>query len=63
MKLPESFYQRSNVAKIARELLGKGLFTKIHNVVTGGIIVETEAYSWKSEDAMLLMPGRRSGIP
>ena len=47
MKLPESFYQRSNVVKIARELLGKGLFTRIDHTVTGGVIVETEAYSWK----------------
>lgn len=47
MKLPESFYQRTNVVKIARELLGKGLFTRIEGVVTGGMIVETEAYSWK----------------
>lgn len=47
MKLPESFYQRTNVVKIARELLGKGLFTKIEGVVTAGIIVETEAYSWR----------------
>ena len=47
MKLPESFYQRSNVVKIARELLGKGLFTRIDDTVTGGMIVETEAYSWK----------------
>lgn len=47
MKLPESFYQRTNVVKIARELLGKSLFTKVDGVVTGGIIVETEAYSWK----------------
>jgi DNA-3-methyladenine glycosylase len=47
MKLPETFYQRSNVVKIARELIGKGLFTKIDEVITGGIIVETEAYSWK----------------
>jgi len=47
MKLEESFYQRTNVAKIARELIGKGLFTQINGVTTGGIIVETEAYSWK----------------
>lgn len=47
MKLPESFYERKNVVKIARELLGKGLFTKIDGMLTGGIIVETEAYSWK----------------
>ena len=47
MKLPESFYERPNVVKIARELLGKGLFTRIEHTVTGGMIVETEAYSWK----------------
>src|SRR5690606_18409375 len=41
------FYQRSNVVKIAREFLGKVLFTRINGIVTGGIIVETEAYSWK----------------
>jgi DNA-3-methyladenine glycosylase len=47
VKLPESFYLGTNVVKIARELLGKALFTRIGNVVTGGLIVETEAYSWK----------------
>jgi DNA-3-methyladenine glycosylase len=47
MKLPESFYQQTNVVKIARELLGKALFTRIDTVITAGIIVETEAYSWK----------------
>lgn len=49
MKLNESFYQRPNVVKIARELIGKGLFTKIDRGITGGIIVETEAYSWKEK--------------
>ena len=47
MILPESFYQRADVVKIARELLGKVLVTKIAGVVTSGMIVETEAYSWK----------------
>lgn len=47
MKLPESFYERTNVVKIARELLGKSLITKVNGVITGGKIVETEAYSWK----------------
>lgn len=47
MKLNEDFYQRPNVVKIARELLGKVLFTRIDGVTTGGMIVETEAYSWK----------------
>lgn len=47
MILPENFYQRTDVVKIARELLGKVLVTKIAGVVTSGMIVETEAYSWK----------------
>jgi DNA-3-methyladenine glycosylase len=47
MKLPESFYEGTNVVRIARDLLGKVLFTNIDGVVTGGVIVETEAYSWK----------------
>jgi DNA-3-methyladenine glycosylase len=46
-KLPAEFYQRKNVTKIARDLLGKALFTNIDGVITGGLIVETEAYSWK----------------
>ena len=45
MKLEESFYQRADVTKIAKELLGKTLYTRIGKSVTSGIIVETEAYS------------------
>jgi len=45
MKLPLSFYQRSDVATISRELLGKYLFTCIDGEVTGGYIIETEAYN------------------
>ncbi len=47
MVLNGAFYQRSSVCRIAQELLGKGLFTKIDGKITGGRIVETEAYSWK----------------
>jgi DNA-3-methyladenine glycosylase len=49
MKLNEEFYQGANVVEIARNLLGKALFTRKKKVVTGGIIVETEAYSWKEK--------------
>lgn len=49
MKLGEDFYQRKDVVRIARELLGKGLFTRVDGIITGGIIVETEAYSWKEK--------------
>ncbi len=46
MTLNQDFYQRKNVVQIARDLLGKGLFTNVNGKVTGGMIVETEAYSW-----------------
>jgi DNA-3-methyladenine glycosylase len=44
-KLDESFYQRSDVTRVAKDLLGKKLFTRIGRQVSSGIIVETEAYS------------------
>lgn len=49
MKLTKEFYQRSNVVTIARELIGKKLFSRVNKLVTAGIIVETEAYSWKEK--------------
>ena len=45
MKLPESFYLNNNVTEVARNLLGKYLFTCINGITTGGYIVETEAYN------------------
>ncbi|HEY0668352.1 MAG TPA: DNA-3-methyladenine glycosylase [Sphingobacteriaceae bacterium] len=43
-KLSNAFYQRDDVVTISRELLGKYLFVNTENEITGGIIVETEAY-------------------
>ena len=44
-KLDKSFYAREDTVKIARELLGKYLLTDIGGEgITGGKIVETEAY-------------------
>ena len=45
MKLPESFYIGTNVVYQAKSLLGKYLFTSIDSAITGGYIVETEAYN------------------
>jgi DNA-3-methyladenine glycosylase len=45
MKLEPSFYLGNNVVKIAKELLGKVLYTRIGRRTTAGMIVETEAYS------------------
>jgi DNA-3-methyladenine glycosylase len=45
--LPDSFYTRTNVTHIARELLGKKLVTNVLGNRSAGIIVETEAYSFR----------------
>ena len=60
MKLGEEFYQRKNVVKIARELLGKELFTKIDGITTSGIIVETEAYTSVNDKASHAFGGKRT---
>ncbi|MCX7636253.1 MAG: DNA-3-methyladenine glycosylase [Cyclobacteriaceae bacterium] len=69
MKLEAAFYQRNNVVKIARELLGKILVTRVGGHITSGMIVETEAYSWKergchayggrktARNSVMFMPG------
>jgi 3-methyladenine DNA glycosylase Mpg len=45
MKLNLAFYQREDVVEVAKDLLGKCLFTRFDNKVTAGIITETEAYA------------------
>lgn len=45
MKLPESYYQSNDVVALSRNLLGKYLFTSFDGIITGGYIVETEAYN------------------
>ncbi len=47
MIVSKSFFQRKNVVQIAKELLGKTIATEIYGQVTSGIIVETEAYSFR----------------
>lgn len=44
MKLSLSFYQREDTLQIAKELIGKYVFTKIEGKLSGGMIVETEVY-------------------
>lgn len=46
MKLPDSFYQRQPVQRVAADLLGKVLHTCVDKQVTSGVIVEVEAYSY-----------------
>lgn len=44
-KLDYEFYNRTNVVKIAKELIGKILITRFDGIETSGRIVETEAYN------------------
>ncbi len=50
-KIEMSWYQNSNVAEVAKQLLGKILCTNIAGKLTKGKIVETEAYSGNSDKA------------
>lgn len=47
MKLARSFYMSDDVVTISRLLIGKYLVTRINGRKAAGMIVETEAYSWK----------------
>ena len=59
-KLPLSFYDRTDVVLIARELLGKILVSNIDGRKTSGIIVETEAYVAEVDRASHAFGGRRT---
>lgn len=60
-KLKKSFYTRPDVTLIARELLGKLLYTHLAgNEITGGIIVETEAYAGPEDRASHAYGNRRT---
>ncbi|MBF9238520.1 DNA-3-methyladenine glycosylase [Hymenobacter sp. BT683] len=53
-KLPASFFQRPDVLQIARELLGKHLYTCVNGIITAGRIVETEAYRHEGDHSLTL---------
>ena len=58
--LKRSFYDRTDVTVIARELLGKILVTRFNNEVTSGRIVETEAYNGAVDRASHAYGNRRT---
>jgi len=60
MKIGSAFYQNPDVVEVARQLLGKVLFTRINNQLTGGIITETEAYNGIVDKASHAFGGRRT---
>ncbi len=60
MKLPISFYTRPNVVQVAQDLLGKYLYTNVDGMLTGGMIVETEAYAGENDQACHAHMNRRT---
>jgi DNA-3-methyladenine glycosylase len=60
VKLPFSYYQNKDVIFLAKDLLGKVLYTDINGDVTAGIIVETEAYFGVLDKASHAYGGRRT---
>lgn len=60
-KLGVEFYRRPDVVQIAKALLGKRLMTRVQGrVVTGGRIVETEAYAGPEDRASHAYGNRRT---
>lgn len=60
MLLDKSFYTRTDVVQIAKELLGKVLVTNIDGKYTAGMIVETEAYAGAGDNASHAHNNRRT---
>lgn len=59
-KLSFSFYNRPDVVKIAKELIGKIIVTRFGGITTSGRIVETEAYAGEIDRASHAWNGRRT---
>lgn len=55
-----AFYKRADVVEIAKDLLGKIVYTKIDGHITSGRIVETEAYVAMVDKASHAFGGRRT---
>lgn len=60
LKLQLSYYLNSDVIFLAKDLLGKVLYTQIDGEITAGIIVETEAYFGVDDKASHAYAGRHT---
>ena len=58
--LPSEFYIRTDVVQVARDLLGKVLYTSFKYEITAGIIIETEAYAGVIDKASHAYNNRRT---
>jgi len=60
LKLQLSYYLNNDVIFLAKNLLGKVLYTQIDGEITAGIIVETEAYFGVDDKASHAYGGRHN---
>ena len=58
LKLPEAYYQNTNVVFLAKDLIGKRLCTHIDGIYCSGLISETEAYAGVTDKASHAYGGR-----
>jgi len=58
--IPRDFYLRQDTVLIAKQLLGKVLFSSIRGNITAGMITETEAYTGINDKASHAFNGRRT---
>lgn len=61
-RIPITFYHDEDVVKLSQLLIGKHLFTcmRPENVITGGMIIETEAYCGVEDKASHAYNNRRT---
>ncbi|APU96964.1 MULTISPECIES: DNA-3-methyladenine glycosylase [Sphingobacterium] len=59
-KLPKSYYNNTDTLFLAEDLLGKVLYTQKDGLLTGGRIVETEAYFGVMDKASHAFNGKRT---
>ena len=60
MIISTHYFQNKDVLFLAKDLLGKYVFTQIDGQITGGIITETEAYKGIHDKASHAYGGRRT---
>lgn len=60
MIIPSDYFLNDDVVFLAKDLLGKHLFTKKEGQISGGIICETEAYNGVIDKASHAYGGRRT---
>jgi len=60
MRISTDYFQQQDVLFLAKDLLGKSIFTNMDGQISGGIIVETEAYKGTTDKASHAYGGRRT---